>query len=592
MNRKLRRANHRRDKRPAATELGSKVDPKFIEAFLEQGLALLSEGRDEEATELAIRIVRLQETEETRAFFVECVKRWKLFPDADRIRDVVARSWREAWAKPQELFSLTKEILKADSVIGPAIQRAMAAWPRRLSLNELLGPTGLAQISTDSLLPAVLERGSLFDLELECFLTSLRAALLEVVMQGRCGDQNKNIIELCCALGRQCFINEYVFDLTRDENDRANQLRDKIARALGLNYAIAPMEIALLSAYMQLDCLPKEALLKRSWLKSIVGLLEEQIQVPEAERKLRSLIPQITPISDDTSIRVAKQYEENPFPRWVKLPPNRPMPDIDKWMPQYFPVSNFRKIGKGSDVDVLIAGCGTGQHSIIFAQSFPGARILAVDLSMTSLCYAKQKTQAMGIDNIEYAQADILELGLDKRFDIISSSGVLHHLADPEKGWRTLLRLLQPDGCMHVGLYSERAHRNLIFAQRWLSERGFTPSVESIRRARQELINAAATNASLGDVLTFVDFYSTSEFRDLFLPTQMHRYTIPKVQTFLDENNLEFLGFSIRSEIRDQFRMRFSGQAEVDLRLWDKFETEHPNTFKGMYEFWVQKKRP
>jgi ubiquinone/menaquinone biosynthesis C-methylase UbiE len=103
------------------------------------------------------------------------------------------------------------------------------------------------------------------------------------------------------------------------------------------------------------------------------------------------------------------------------------MPDIDEWMPQYFPFSNFRKIGKGADVDVLIAGCGTGQHSIIFAQVFSGARILAVDLSMASLCYAKQKTRVLGIHNIEYAQADILELSrLDKRFDIISSSGVLH----------------------------------------------------------------------------------------------------------------------------------------------------------------------
>jgi ubiquinone/menaquinone biosynthesis C-methylase UbiE len=264
---------------------------------------------------------------------------------------------------------------------------------------------------------------------------------------------------------------------------------------------------------------------------------------------------------------------------------------VDEWMPRHFPFSNFRKIGKGDDLDVLIAGCGTGHHSIIFAQVLPGARILAVDLSMSSLCYAKQKTRAMGIDNIEYAQADILELGgLDRQFDIISSSGVLHHTADLEKGWRTLLRLLQPDGYMQVGIYSERAHRNVIAAQRWLAQRGFTPSVEGIRRARQELAAAAATDAALASVLKFTDFYSTSEFRDLFLPTRMLRYTIPKIQAFLDANNLEFLGFSIRGEIREQFCARFSGPAEVDLRLWDEFEAEHPDTFKGMYEFWVQKK--
>ena len=177
----------------------------------------------------------------------------------------------------------------------------------------------------------------------------------------------------------------------------------------------------------------------------------------------------------------------------------------------------------------------------------------------------------MGVDNIEYAQADILELGgLEKQFDIISSCGVLHHTADLEKGWHTLLRLLQPDGCMQIGIYSERAHRNLIAAQRWLTERGFTPSVEGIRRARQEMAAAAATDTALASVLTFTDFYSTSEFRDLFLPTRMLRYTIPKMQAFIGENDLEFLGFSIKSEIRDQFRTHFSMQGEADLSLWDR----------------------
>ncbi len=590
MSPKLRRASQRGSKRPAAAKPG--VDPKFISALLQQGWALFREARDEEATDLAIRIVRLQETEEARAFFVECVKQWKLFPGAGEIRDIVARALREAWAKPKDLFGLAKGILKSDSDIGPAIERAMAAWPRRLSLHELAGATGLARIATDPLLFALLGRGSVFDLEIERFLTSIRAALLEALMQDR-GRLDESVVELCCALGRQCYINEYVFDLTPDENDRTNRLRDRIGHALETNSAVSPTEVALLSCYAQLDCLPKAALLKRSWPKSVAGLLEEQIQAPAAQRKLRTSIPRITPIIDDTSTMVQEQYEENPFPRWVELPPSRPMPAIDEWMPQHFPYGNFRKIGKGTDLDILIAGCGTGHHSLLFAQAFPNARILAVDLSMSSLCYAKNKTRELGVGNIEYAQADILELGgLDKRFDVISSSGVLHHLSDPERGWRTLLGLLQPDGCMQVGVYSEHAHRNIIVVQRWLSERGFTPSLESIRSGRQELIAAAATDASLASVLTFTDFYTTSEFRDLFRPTQMLRYTIPKLQTFLNANNLNFLGFILRNEIRHQFWARFSGQAEADLQLWDMFERENPDTFKEMYEFWIQKKRP
>lgn len=589
MSRRLRRANQHNRKRPTAAK--AEVDPKLVKALSEQGWTLLGEGRDEEATDLAIRIVRLQETEETKAFFVECVKRWKLFPGVGEIRDIIARALREAWARPQELFGLVKGILKSDPMTGPAIQRALAAWPRRLSLHELAG-ADLAHISTDPLLLALLGRGSVFDLDIERFLTALRAALLEALMEDR-GRLDDGVVELCCALGRQCYINEYVFDLTADESGRANELRDRIRRALETNSAVAPIEIALLSSYVQLDRLPKGPLLKRSWPKSIAGLLDEQIRAPAAQRELRAAIARITPIADDMSTRVQEQYEENPFPRWTKLPPSRPLPAINEWMPQHFPFGNFRKIGKGPDLDILIAGCGTGHHSLLFARAFPRARILAVDLSMASLCYAKDKTRELGVRNIEYAQADILELGgLDRQFDVISSSGVLHHMSDPEQGWRTLLGLLQPDGCMQIGVYSELAHRNIVAVQRWLSERGFTASLESIRRARQELIAAATADAGLASALTFTDFYTASEFRDLFRPTQMLRFTIPKLQTFLDANNLNFLGFALRTEVRQQFWTRFSRQVEADLRLWDIFERERPDTFKEMYEFWIQKRPP
>jgi len=591
MNRKLRRASQRGSKQFPSANLAAKPDPKFVEAFLEQGWRLLRERREEEATELAVRIVRLQETPDTRAFFVGCVKRWKAFPNAGAIRDLIARSLRESWVKPLELLGITMGMLEADPVVGSAIERAIAAWPRRLSLHELLGPAGLDQISIDPLLPALLESGCIFGLKLERFLTSLRSALLELVVRDLAGVPNKSALQFCCALARQCYINEYAFDVTAEENDQVYRLHHRIEQALVQHLPIQPMEIVLSAAYRQLDSPPHLALLKRSWPKCVTGVLTEQIEEPEAERKLSGSIPQLTGIVHGTSVAVRRQYEENPFPRWVKVPLNRPMPLIDEWMPKYFPFSKFRKIGKGADLDVLIAGCGTGLHSITFARVFPGARILAIDLSMASLGYAKRKTREMGISNVEYAQADILELGsLEKRFDIIASSGVLHHLAEPEKGWRVLAQLLQPDGCMHIGLYSERAHRNLIAAQRFLAERGFTPSVESIRRARQELVTAAATDASLASAMMFTDFYCTSEFRDLYLPTQMHRFTIPKIKSFLDENRLEFIGFSVKNEIREQFLKHCPVESEGDLQLWDKFESEYPDSFATMYEFWIQKK--
>jgi SAM-dependent methyltransferase len=126
-------------------------------------------------------------------------------------------------------------------------------------------------------------------------------------------------------------------------------------------------------------------------------------------------------------------------------------------MQREYPHAPFRPTGKGGDIDILIAGCGTGRHSIGIAQQFERSKVLAIDLSAASLGYAKARTGALGVTNIDYAQADILQLGATGRtFDMIQSAGVLHHLADPWAGWRVLNSLLRPGGVMFIALYSER----------------------------------------------------------------------------------------------------------------------------------------
>ena len=68
----------------------------------------------------------------------------------------------------------------------------------------------------------------------------------------------------------------------------------------------------------------------------------------------------------------------------------------------------FDEIKKVEAPTILIAGCGTGQHSIATATRFKGSKVLAIDLSLSSLSYAKRKTEELGIKNVEYMQADIL----------------------------------------------------------------------------------------------------------------------------------------------------------------------------------------
>ena len=79
-------------------------------------------------------------------------------------------------------------------------------------------------------------------------------------------------------------------------------------------------------------------------------------------------------------------------------------------------------------------------------------------LSISSLKYAKRKTEELGIENIEYIQHDILDLkNLKRKFDIIECVGVLHHMNDPFKGWSILTDCLNDGGLMNIGLYSKQA---------------------------------------------------------------------------------------------------------------------------------------
>jgi 2-polyprenyl-3-methyl-5-hydroxy-6-metoxy-1,4-benzoquinol methylase len=59
------------------------------------------------------------------------------------------------------------------------------------------------------------------------------------------------------------------------------------------------------------------------------------------------------------------------------------------------------------------------------------------------------------LDNFELYQLPIERAGeLQTHFDQIVCTGVLHHLADPDKELAALYGLLKPDGVMHLMVYA------------------------------------------------------------------------------------------------------------------------------------------
>ena len=194
--------------------------------------------------------------------------------------------------------------------------------------------------------------------------------------------------------------------------------------------------------------------------------------------------------------------------------------------------------------NILIAGCGTGSHPIS-ATRYKNANILGIDLSLASLGYAKRKVNELNHKNINFLQADILQLTkLNKKFDVIESSGVIHHMKDPIEGLKILLEILEPHGYLRLGLYSEIARQNVIKARKFIKDNNYKNNIRDIKFFRKTIIDNDGDKL-LNTLIQSEDFYSTSAVRDLLFHVQEHRFTIPQISEILINFKLEFLGFDI-----------------------------------------------
>lgn len=472
----------------------------------------------------------------------------------------------------------TEKLILQSPVIAACVQRIDAEGPWPASREDILPRATWRALANDIFFRCALTIVPLRGVALERFLTLIRAALLDLAHAHffTTAPVDDDLVPLFAAVAQQCFINEYVFAQSEREAEQADALRTLLLQKSAASDDVAPLLLASVAAYVPLHSLPQaDVLAARKWPQILSDLVRQALREPLQEFGDGKAIPILTAV-DDVSLRVMRQYEENPYPRWTIDPLAAP---------------GEHNEGGGADIidslhkggNILIAGCGTGQHAFEIARRFPKAEVLAVDISLPSLAYARRKTREAVFGNIDYAKADILELGsLGRSFDRIESVGVLHHLADPEQGWRILLSVLRPGGIMRVGLYSEMARRSVTSVRAFIAERGYRPIAEDIRRCRQDIVRNCEERGWLR-VIELADFYSMSGCRDLLFNAVEHRFTIPKIKAFLDANGLSFLGFEPEPWVGTKFQEQFGAAALADLDAWTAFEASNPSAFRYMY---------
>ena len=567
------------------------IKPDYIAALSNLGVTLQELGRLGNALDAVVKALAIKPTIGAKQAFIDITKRTVIrIWDRSLVRLVIT-ALVEPWGRPSELMAVACRLLKLDEEFMQILDQSKDGTSKAKDIESFISSTSKKECNASSLLRAMLSSSPIPDEKVERFLTSLRLNLLKEVYLGALKKMDtEDTAPMYCSLAQQCFINEYIYFQTAEEIDLSHQLRDRLVKELEQGGGVSADLVIAVACYFPLYSVAgAEKLLIQKWSDDIGDVCRLQIQEPLDELKLHKSIPVLTRVDNQVSLAVQSQYEENPYPRWVSLPKDSSKRFLSAYMQSRFPLSQFRRLPDDRNPEFLIAGCGTGQHSIGTSQTFEGAKLLAIDLSLASLAYAKRKTLEMDIKSVDYAQADLLKLAcIGRTFDVIESSGVLHHLENPFDGWEVLLSLLRPHGLMRLGFYSELARQDIVKVRHLISKAGIGSSSKEVRDFRKYLLESKDSEGYR--FVTGSDFFSTSNCRDLLFHVQEHRMDLKMLADFLYDHNLSLLGFEIDSAVIRAYKNRFPNDpAATNLDQWQIYEEENPNTFIGMYQFWIQK---
>jgi tetratricopeptide (TPR) repeat protein/SAM-dependent methyltransferase len=481
------------------------------------------------------------------------------------------------FTRPNEVAHSIISLLKHD----PLIKTLLADKNIIMSHKKIVDT--IQNLDKITLLHHLMRVCPLPDLQLERLFVAMRKFVLE----------NLLMIEISCellyflsTLSLHCFTNEYVYFESDEEMQLVNKLQAKITQRIAQSKQPEVIDILCFASYRPLHqydwCQNLEMLDHLSVIKT--RLIEE----PLTEKVIAQEILVVGEILDAVSFKVKQQYEENPYPRWVKLAipiKAKSIAAVCDDLKLHLYSENIKAV---TAPELLIAGCGTGQHSIGTASRFSCCQVTAVDLSLASLAYAQRKTNELGVGNLEYLQADILALNqLGRKFDIIESTGVLHHMNEPMVGWKVLTELLKPGGLMKIGLYSELGRRHIVKIREEIALLKIGTSEAEIRAFRASL--SESRNDEHQRLIASNDFFSLSTLRDLIFHVQEHNFTILQIEDCLNELGLKFCGFEDEN-INLKFKEFHSKESNIcDLALWHQYEKSNSDSFSGMYQFWCQK---
>jgi SAM-dependent methyltransferase len=176
------------------------------------------------------------------------------------------------------------------------------------------------------------------------------------------------------------------------------------------------------------------------------------------------------------------------------------------------------------DARIVDVGCGTGQMCMYLARA--DRLVVGMDMTRPSLELGAQAARQFGLRGVHFVEMDLRHPALQAgSFDVVYSSGVLHHTPDPRASFASMVTLARPGGIIVLGVYNTLARipsrvRGAIARATRFRLIPFDP-VLSDRRAQPLRRDAWV--------------------RDQYAHPEEHRHTLGEVQRWFADNGVEYL---------------------------------------------------
>jgi SAM-dependent methyltransferase len=207
-----------------------------------------------------------------------------------------------------------------------------------------------------------------------------------------------------------------------------------------------------------------------------------------------------------------------------------------------------------------------GRRHSYFVAKYGAKRVIAMDISKDAIKVAHKLLR--NFSNVSLIIGDVCNPPFKQKFDFIYSIGVLHHLPDPEKGFKNLVKLLKPNATIFIWVYGKE--NNFVFVN----------IIDPIRRYLTSRLHPTiryTISFFLGGLLHLTTkiykIFKFLPYREYFLSISNHPFKFKHLTSF-DFISAPLVKFHAKKEIRKWFEN--SNLRNINI-LW-----RNKNSWKGI----------